>query len=125
MVKRDRLWENICSFANLLEAYRCAARGKRGHPAVVLFEFKLEENLFELQDELRGGLYQPGPYSSFYIHDPKKRLISASPFRFPPSLGLDPAGQPPALRPARRAWKASAGCPRLVSQANIEKPGPL
>jgi len=25
--------------------------------------------------------YQPGGYDSFYIHDPKKRLISAAPFR--------------------------------------------
>lgn len=81
MARRDDLWENICSFANLLLAYRRAALGKRGRPAAALFEFKLEENLFALQDELRGGSYRPGPYTSFYIHDPKKRLISAAPFR--------------------------------------------
>ena len=25
--------------------------------------------------------YRPGPYASFHIHEPKKRLISAAPFR--------------------------------------------
>ena len=25
--------------------------------------------------------YQPGSYQSFYIHEPKRRLISAAPFR--------------------------------------------
>ena len=27
------------------------------------------------------GAWQPGAYHSFYIHDPKRRLISAAPFR--------------------------------------------
>ena len=30
--------------------------------------------------ELRDKNYRPGPYASFYIHEPKKRLISAAPF---------------------------------------------
>jgi RNA-directed DNA polymerase len=34
-----------------------------------------------LQNELREQTYQPGKYNSFYIHEPKKRLISAAPFR--------------------------------------------
>ena len=62
-------------------AYRKAARGKRGKPAAAGFEFRLEENLLALQEELRSGCYQPGPYVSFPIHDPKRRLISAAPFR--------------------------------------------
>ena len=45
------------------------------------FELNLEENLFKLQTELKKGSYKPGGYVSFYIHDPKKRLISAAPFR--------------------------------------------
>lgn len=32
-------------------------------------------------EELRTEAYQPGPYRTFYIHDPKKRMISAAPFR--------------------------------------------
>jgi len=34
-----------------------------------------------LQQELVDKTYRPGRYSSFYIHEPKQRLISAAPFR--------------------------------------------
>lgn len=71
----------LYSFENLLLAYRKASKGKRGHADVAEFEYHLEENLFRLQRELREQTYQPGLYHSFYIHDPKKRLISAAPFR--------------------------------------------
>ncbi|NWF63701.1 MAG: RNA-dependent DNA polymerase [Chloroflexi bacterium] len=62
-------------------AYHKAAKGKRGHADVAEFEYRLEENLLQLQQELKEQTYQPGAYHSFYIHDPKKRLISAAPFR--------------------------------------------
>ena len=62
-------------------AYRKAAKGKRSQPNVAAFEQRLEDNLLRLQAELRAKTYQPGAYTSFYIHEPKKRLISAAPFR--------------------------------------------
>jgi retron-type reverse transcriptase len=71
----------LTSWDNLLLAYRKASKGKRGHPNVAAFEYKLEDNLLQLQRELKAQTYQPGEYHSFYIHDPKKRLISAAPFR--------------------------------------------
>lgn len=77
----DHLWPEIVSFSNLLLAFRKAAKGKRGKAEVAEFEFHLEPNLFELQEALGKGDYLPGTYTSFYIHDPKKRLISAAPFR--------------------------------------------
>lgn len=75
------LFEELTSWANLLLAFRNASRGKRGRPAVAAFEHRLEENLLGLQVELRSGSYRPGAYHSFLIHDPKRRLISAAPFR--------------------------------------------
>ena len=75
------LWDRLTSFSNLCLAYKKAARGKRGKAAVAAFEFDLETNLFDLQAELKSGHYQPGAYTSFLIHDPKRRLISAAPFR--------------------------------------------
>ncbi len=56
-------------------------RGKRSRGAVAAFTFQLEDNLFQLQEELAAETYRPGHYTSFTIHEPKKRLISAAPFR--------------------------------------------
>ena len=75
------MYQQLCSWDNLLLAYRKASKGKRGQPNVAAFEYRMEDNLLLLQCELRKGIYQPGAYHSFYIHDPKKRLISAAPFR--------------------------------------------
>jgi len=75
------MYEKLISWDNLLHAYDKAGKGKRGQPNVAAFEHRLEENLLQLQEELRCQTYQPGAYDSFYIHEPKKRLISAAPFR--------------------------------------------
>lgn len=75
------LFLQLCSFENLYTAYRAARKGKRGHAAVAHFEREQERELFQLQGELLTESYTPGPYHSFYIHEPKRRLISAAPFR--------------------------------------------
>jgi RNA-directed DNA polymerase len=77
----SRLYEQVCTWDNLHLAWRKAARGKRGREPAASFEYRLEDNLLQLQGELQGQTYRPGPYHSFYIHDPKHRLISAAPFR--------------------------------------------
>ena len=71
----------LTSWENLLLAYSKAAKGKRGHANVAAFEYHLEDNLLALQSELRNFTYRPGAYASFHIHEPKRRLISAAPFR--------------------------------------------
>ena len=75
------MYNTICSWANLLFAYENAARGKRGRQAAAGFEYNLADHLLELRDELLNKSYRPGAYSSFHIHEPKRRLISAAPFR--------------------------------------------
>jgi RNA-directed DNA polymerase len=75
------LWSQVISWDNLWHAFRKAARGKRGRPAAATFEYGVADRLLALQAELREGSYRPGPYSSFFIHEPKRRLISAAPFR--------------------------------------------
>lgn len=77
----NNLYSAITSFANLHEAWRKAAKGKRSIATVASFEYALEDELFALQRELLTQHYQPGAYRSFYIQDPKLRLISAAPFR--------------------------------------------
>lgn len=75
------LYPQVYAWDNLYLAYRRARKGKRARAAVAAFEWDLEGNLVSLQDELAARTYRPGPYSSFYIHEPKRRLISAAPFR--------------------------------------------
>lgn len=75
------LYPYICSFENLYLAYRKARQGKRKHEAVAAFEYDQEVELLRLRDELTARTWRPGPYYSFHIHDPKRRLISAAPFR--------------------------------------------
>lgn len=75
------MFDTLCSWDNLLLAYRHASKGKRGRGNVAAFEHRLEDNLCRLQDELRDGRYRPSGYTSFYIHEPKRRLISAAEFR--------------------------------------------
>jgi retron-type reverse transcriptase len=75
------MFAKLSSWENLLLAFRRAAKGKRGRPNVAAFEYRLEENLLELQEELCTRTYRTRPYTSFYIHEPKRRLISAAPFR--------------------------------------------
>ncbi len=75
------MYSQLYDWDNLLLAYRKASKSKRGHADVAEFEYHLEENLLQLQHELQDRIYQLGKYHSFYIHDPKKRLISAAPFR--------------------------------------------
>lgn len=77
----NNLYPHIYDFANLHRAYRAARRGKRGRPDVVAFEQRVEDELFTLQRELASETYRPGAYRHFYIHEPKKRKISAAPFR--------------------------------------------
>ena len=75
------IYERIFSWENLLLAYRKASKGKRGQPNVAAFEHHLEDNLLALQKELKAQTYCPSSYFSFTIHEPKRRLISASLFR--------------------------------------------
>lgn len=73
--------ERIASLKNLFLAYRRAATGKRRRPDVAAFEYRLEEHIVSLAEELRTRTWRPGPYHCFFIHDPKRRLIAAAPFR--------------------------------------------
>lgn len=75
------LYPSVYDFENLYQAYVAARRGKRLRVEVERFAFRVEDNLFRLQTELRDQTYQPGGYRHFYIYEPKKRKISAAPFR--------------------------------------------
>ena len=75
------LYPQVHGFDNLYSAYRAARRGKRHKQQVFRFEWAYEDELLRLREELAAQTYWPGAYTSFYIRDPKRRLISAAPFR--------------------------------------------
>ncbi len=74
-------FENICAFSNLYRAWRKAAKGKRSAMAVARFEYGLADHLLDLKMDIADGTYRPGEYTHFFIHEPKRRRISAAPFR--------------------------------------------
>jgi len=75
------LYPRICDFENVYQAYRKARRGKRKRGQVYRFEFDLEGTLLRLQEELAAETYAPGQNTHFYDTRPKRRKISAAPFR--------------------------------------------
>ena len=81
MSQREFQWDRLTSFTNLLKASEQARRGKRDRADVLRFEFHLEKELWRLHEELRNKSYEPGTHRTFYIYDPKQRLISAAPYR--------------------------------------------
>lgn len=81
MKRYAHLWAEVISFENLWQAARQAQKGKRFRDNVLEFNYHLESELIRLQKELTKGTYQPGGYKTFEILEPKRRLISAAPYR--------------------------------------------
>lgn len=81
MKRHGNLFPQIADFGNLLEAARLAQRGKRFRADVLEFNYQLEGNLHAIRDELLRKTYTPGAYRSFVIFEPKRRQISAAPYR--------------------------------------------
>lgn len=81
MKRIGNLYEQICSYDNLFNAYIKARRNKRFRPEVIEFFYNLEDNLLTLRDELLNRTYTQGNYRQFTVYEPKIRQISALPFR--------------------------------------------
>ena len=74
-------FRQLCSFENLWLAWQLAAKRKRGSITTATFEFRVADAVLGLREILTDGSYRPEPYRHFDIHEPKKRRISAAPFR--------------------------------------------
>jgi retron-type reverse transcriptase len=75
------LYSSIVDFDTLFAAWRRARRGKRYKPNVAAFERRLDDELTLLNRELVAEQWEPGGFRSFTVHEPKRRRISAAPFR--------------------------------------------
>lgn len=74
-------WSEITSFANICRAARRAALGQRRVRGTARFIERLEFEALQLERELRSGEWRPAQPTTFTIHDPKERVITAAPFR--------------------------------------------
>ena len=81
LITHHQLYGEICSFANLLSAAHQAEHGKRMQDTIGRFRTDLETELLQLRRELVTQSYTPGPYRETIITRPKRRMISAAPFR--------------------------------------------
>lgn len=81
MKRFTNLWCQITDFANLLEAAKKAQKGKRYRDNILAFNYNRETELLDLQTALLTKTYRPGAYRTFEIVEPKRRLISAAPYR--------------------------------------------
>lgn len=69
------IFYNVVSPSNLLLAWKKFKKCKSTKKDVASFEFNLENNLFNLHNELINKIYSPDPYQAFFVYDPKKRHI--------------------------------------------------
>ncbi len=82
MAKRHpHLFADIANFAALREAALKAALGKRGKPGTAAFMANLEKNVLRIERALLEGRWQSGGYTEIELHEPKRRIVSAAPFR--------------------------------------------
>ncbi|WP_442936107.1 hypothetical protein [Nostoc sp.] len=65
MKRYGNLWNEIIVFGNLLSAGQQAQRGKRFRENVLEFNYNLEQELFQLQEELQSKIYCSGNYTKF------------------------------------------------------------
>ncbi len=71
----------VASFENLNRAYLKARKGKGRSDEALRFGYNLETELLLLQRELLDGTFCTGKYRNFTVFEPKRRMISALPFR--------------------------------------------
>ena len=77
----NNLYSKLCSYNNLLLAFKKARKGKSKKDYVIKFEENLETNLRIIQFELINKIYKPKRLKLFIIRDPKTRKICKSSFR--------------------------------------------
>ncbi|MFA5386514.1 MAG: reverse transcriptase domain-containing protein [Candidatus Paceibacterota bacterium] len=69
------VFKKIVSLENLFSAWDKFRGDKQKKWDVCEFEWRLEENIFQLHRDLIDKKYKHGAYTSFYINDPKQRHI--------------------------------------------------
>lgn len=74
-------FEKVTDFNNLYRAYKKAKSGKGYRNSSAKFEIQVLSGIHKLKHELETREYSIEKYNSFYIYEPKQRLIEASSFK--------------------------------------------
>ena len=82
MIKHRGLFEQFVDFETQYEGYRLARREKRFKPEVLRYSDNLEVNLHEGIELLKSKTLRITGVHEFYEWFPKKRIITAWPFRY-------------------------------------------
>ncbi|KKP59545.1 MAG: Retron-type reverse transcriptase [Candidatus Magasanikbacteria bacterium GW2011_GWC2_34_16] len=75
------MYNDLVTIENLFNAWYEFKKGKSNKPDVMLFELNLEDNIFQLYEDLITKNYFHQPYHTFYIWDPKFRIINKASVR--------------------------------------------
>lgn len=81
MAVLDDVYDSICEYEWLYQSHLEARKRKRYRDDVLVFTNNLEENLIQIQNELLWETYSVGKYRSFYVREPKLRLVMALQYR--------------------------------------------
>ncbi len=73
--KGSHIFDEIISLENLFLAWSEFKRGKSKKIDVQQFKFCLEDNIFQLNSELKNQNYKHSHYTPFFVRDPKLRKI--------------------------------------------------
>ena len=74
-------FEKVTDFNNLYRAYRKAKSGKGYRNSSAKFEIQALSVIHKLKKQLETKEYKVADYNSFYIYEPKQRLIEAAAFK--------------------------------------------
>ena len=79
--RSDGLFAGIATFEALHAAALRAVPGKRRTPVPAAFLANLETETLRLERRLQAGTWRPGGYVEIEVTEPKRRVVSAAPFR--------------------------------------------
>lgn len=79
--KYKNLYHNVYKRQNLWDSYKKASKNKKSTLPYLNFKTDEANTIVILIKELKNETYRVGKYHNFIIFEPKKRIISALPFR--------------------------------------------
>lgn len=71
----------IFTFENLYNAHKMCRKSKQQKGEVIRFETNLSVNITNIRKEIIEYKYTLGKYKTFFIYEPKKRIIEAPPYK--------------------------------------------